>query len=64
MHLLYPSNPLRTREPDDQFTDEVEAVCAVGLMFRASRLKIFKAESFVLLCPASVGGRQSEASCQ
>jgi hypothetical protein len=30
MHLLYPSNPLRTRQPDEQFAAEVEAVRTVG----------------------------------
>lgn len=30
MHLLYPSNPLRSREPDAQFAAEVEAVRSLG----------------------------------
>jgi hypothetical protein len=30
MHLLYPSNPLRARQPDEQFAAEVEAVRSVG----------------------------------
>jgi hypothetical protein len=34
MHLLYPSNPLRTRQPDEQFAAEAEAVCSAG--FEAS----------------------------
>jgi hypothetical protein len=40
MHLLYPSNPLRLRQSDDQYAPEVEAVQAAG--FEAS---VFSFES-------------------
>lgn len=30
MHLLYPSSPLRSRQPDEQYAAEVEAIRAVG----------------------------------
>jgi hypothetical protein len=41
MHLLYPSNPLRIQQPDEQFTAEVEAVRTAG--FEAS---VFSMENF------------------
>lgn len=41
MHLLYPANPLRARQPDDQFAAEVDAVRAAGF-----ELSIFSVEDF------------------
>lgn len=41
MHLLYPSHPLRRRQPDDQYAAEMEAVSAAG--FEAS---VFSFEEF------------------
>jgi hypothetical protein len=41
MHLLYPSNPLRTRQPDEQFAPEVEAVRAIGF-----EVSVFSMENF------------------
>jgi hypothetical protein len=41
MHLLYPSNPLRVRQPDDGYAAEVEAVSVAGF-----ELSLFSFESF------------------
>ena len=41
MHLLYPSSPLRPRQPDEQFAAEVDAVRAAGL-----EIALFSMESF------------------
>jgi hypothetical protein len=41
MRLLYPSGPLRARQPDEQFVAEVDAVCAVGF-----EVSIFSLENF------------------
>jgi len=41
VHLLYPSNPLRTRLPDEQFAAEVEAVRAAGF-----EVSVFSMEGF------------------
>jgi hypothetical protein len=41
MHLLYPSNPLRLRQPDEQFAAEVDAVRAAGF-----EVSLFSMESF------------------
>jgi len=44
MHLLYPSNPLRSRQPDDQFAAEVDAVRAAGF-----EISLFSVEDFQTL---------------
>jgi hypothetical protein len=41
MYLLYPSNPLRLRQPDEQFAAEVDAVRAAGFV-----VSLFSMESF------------------
>src|ERR1041385_4137630 len=46
MHLLYPSNPLRARQPDDQYASEVDAVHAAGLEFSLFSLESFQAGEF------------------
>lgn len=41
MHLLYPCNPLRMRQPDEQFGAEVDAARATGL-----EVSVFSMENF------------------
>jgi len=41
VHLLYPSSPLRPRQPDEQFAAEVDAVRAAGF-----EISLFSVESF------------------
>jgi hypothetical protein len=46
MYLLYPSNPLRTRQPDDQFAAEMDAVRAVGFNVSVFSLEDFQGGDF------------------
>jgi hypothetical protein len=41
MHFLYPSDPLRTKRPDEYYAAEYAAICAAG--FKAS---VFSLEEF------------------
>ena len=45
-HLLYPSSPLRSHEPDEQFAAEVEAVRDVGFGLSLFSLENFQAGTF------------------
>lgn len=46
MHLLYASNPLRVRQPDEQFAAEVEAVRAAGFGVSVFSMEDFQAGEF------------------
>ena len=46
MHLLYPSNPLRARQPDDQFSAEVGAVRDAGFAVSVFSMETFQAGEF------------------
>lgn len=46
MHLLYPSHPLRFRQPDDQFAAEVGAVCDAGFPVSIFSMENFQAGEF------------------
>jgi hypothetical protein len=46
MHLLYPSNPLRARQPDEQFTAEVEAVRSGGFEVSVFSMEAFQGGEF------------------
>jgi hypothetical protein len=46
MHLLYPSNPLRARQPDDQFSAEVGAVRDAGFAVSVFSMENFQAGEF------------------
>lgn len=46
MHVLYPSSPLRGRQPDEQFAAEVEAVRAAGSAVSFFSLEDFQAGEF------------------
>lgn len=41
MYLLYPSNPLRLRQPDEQFAAEVDAIRVAGF-----EISVFSMEDF------------------
>jgi hypothetical protein len=41
VHILYPASPLRAKQPDEQFSSEVEAVRAVGF-----NISLFSLEDF------------------
>ena len=46
MYLLYPSSPLRARQPDEQYAAEVEAVRAAGLEVSLFSLEGFQGGEF------------------
>ena len=46
MHLFYPNNPLHSKQPDEQFAAEVEAVRAVGFNLSLFSLEDFQAGTF------------------
>lgn len=46
MHLLYPSNPLRLRQPDEQFVAEVHAVSDAGFAVSVFSMENFQAGEF------------------
>jgi hypothetical protein len=46
VHILYPSNPLRAKQPDEQFSAEVEAVRAVGFSVFLFSLEDFHSGGF------------------
>ncbi len=46
VHLLYPSNPLRLKQPDEQYLAEVEAVRLVGFNVSLFSLEDFQIGSF------------------
>lgn len=46
MHILYPSSPLRTKQPDEQFVAEVEAVRAAGFAVSLFSLEDFQTGTF------------------
>ena len=46
MHLLYPSSPLRAKQPDGQYVAEVDAVRAVGFGVSLFSLEDFQAGVF------------------
>ena len=51
MHLLYPSNPLRPRHPDDQFAAEVEAVRSASFEVSLFSMESFQAGEFHTVPP-------------
>src|SRR5947209_2380697 len=57
MHLLYPSNPLRTRQPDEQFMAEVEAVRTFGFEISVFSMENFQTGEF-RPTPALPGGAE------
>ena len=46
MHILYPKSPLRTKQPDEQFEAEVDAVRSVGFKVSLFSLEDFQAGTF------------------
>ena len=46
MHLLYPANPLRARQPDEQFAAELEAVRDAGFETSVFSIEDFQAGEF------------------
>jgi hypothetical protein len=46
MHLLYPSSPLRSRQPDEQYQAEVEAVRSEGFEVSLCSVEAFQAGDF------------------
>jgi hypothetical protein len=57
MHVIYPGNPLRPKQPDEQFAAEAEAVRAVGFEVSVFSIEDFQNGKFRLV-PAlpAVGG--------
>lgn len=46
MHFLYPANPLRARQPDDQYVAEVEAIRVAGFEFSVFSIENFQTGDF------------------
>jgi hypothetical protein len=46
MHLLYPCSPLRSRQPDEQYQAEVEAVRSEGFVISLFSVEAFQAGDF------------------
>ena len=46
MHLLYPNNPLRPRQPDEQIAAELDAVRAAGFEVSLFSMEGFQAGEF------------------
>ena len=55
MHLLYPSSPLKSKQPDEQFAAEVEAVGAIGFELSLFSLENFQSGDFRPLPPLPSG---------
>ncbi len=51
MRLLYPSHPLKTAQPDEQFAEEVMAVRAAGFEVSFFSLEKFQTEEFRVIPP-------------
>jgi hypothetical protein len=49
MHVVYPSNPLRPKQPDEQFAAEVDAVRAVGFEVSVFSMEDFQSGEFRLV---------------
>ncbi len=46
MHVIYPSNPLQPRKPDEQFAAEAEAVQAIGFEVSLFSIEDFQSGEF------------------
>src|SRR5271165_1918392 len=51
MHIISPSNPLRTRQPEEQFAPEVEAVRSAGFDASMFSLEDFQSGTFRAVPP-------------
>jgi len=57
MHLLYPSSPLRSRQPDEQYQAEVEAVRSEGFEVSLFSVEAFQAGDFNASPPLPTGAK-------
>ena len=55
MHVVYPSNPLRPKQPDEQFAAEADAVRAVGFEVSVFSMEDFQSGEFRLVPALPIG---------
>lgn len=55
MHVVYPSNPLQAKQPDEQFLAEVEAVRSVGFEISLFSMEDFQVGEFCAVPPLPTG---------